>query len=75
MGKDPSQFVPIKYGSGMDGETFPVINLLIGSLFILMLARLYRTTHGKGKTGSGKSTSSKGSGMGGMGGMGDLMNM
>lgn len=77
MGKDPSQFVPIKYGPGMDGEQFPIINVLIGSVFILMLARLYKQTHGKGKGGSsGKSGSSKGGGMGGMGGgMGDLMNM
>ena len=40
-----------------------------------MLARLYKQTHGKGKSGTGKPGSSKGSGMGGMGGMGDLMNM
>lgn len=78
MGKDPSQFVPIKYGPGVDGEQFPIINLLIGSVFILMLARLYKQTHGKGKGGSsGKSGSSKGGGMGGMGGggMNDLMGM
>lgn len=78
MGKDPSQFVPIKYGPGVDGEQFPIINLLIGSVFILMLARLYKQTHGKGKGGSsGKSGSSKGGGLGGMGGggMNDLMGM
>ena len=75
MGKDPSQFVPVKYGSEAEGEQFPIFNLLIGSLFVFMLIRLYRQTHGKGKGGSSKS-SSKGSGMGGgMGGMGDLMNM
>ena len=77
MGKDPSQFVPIKYGPGMDNEQFPIVNFAIGSLFLLMLVRLYRQTHGKGKGGSGTKGASKGgSGMGGMGGgMGDLMNM
>ena len=58
----------------MDNEQFPIVNLLIGSLFILMLARLYKQTHGKGGKGSGKSSSKGGMG-GGMGGMGDLMNM
>lgn len=75
MGKDPSQFVPIKYGSASGEEQFPIVNVLIGSLFLLMLARLYKQTHGKGKSGTGKPGSSKGGGMGGMGGMGDLMNM
>ena len=74
MGKDPSQFVPIKYGAGMDGEQFPIVNFLIGSLFVLLLIRLYRSTHGKGTKGSGASKS-KGSGLGSMGGMNDLMNM
>ena len=67
--------MPIKYGSESEGEQFSPINLLIGSLFVLMLIRLYKQSHGKGKGGSGKS-GSKGSGMGGgMGGMSDLMNM
>merc|ERR1711990_1094807 len=78
MGKDTSQFVPIKYGSGMDSDQFPIVNALIGSLFLLMLLRLYRSTHGKGKGGSSGSSKGKsgGSGFGGgMGGMNDLMNM
>jgi len=58
----------------MDNEQFPIVNFLIGSLFVLMLARLYKQTHGKGGKGSGKSSSKGGMG-GGMGGMGDLMNM
>lgn len=75
MGKDPSQFVPIKYGPGMDGESFPIVNFLIGSLFVLLLIRLYKSTHGKNAKGTGGKTRDKGSGMGGMGGMSDLMNM
>jgi len=75
MGKDPAQFVPIKYGPSADAEPFPFINFLIGSIFLLMLVRLYNTRHGKGSKGSGKSSSGKGGMGGGMGGMGDLMNM
>ena len=75
MGKDPSQFVPIKYGSADDNQPIPSINFLIGGMFVLLLLRLYRQTHGKGKGGSSKSASNRGSGMGGMGGMSDLMNM
>ena len=75
MGKDPSQFVPIKYGVGLDGETFPIINILIGSLFVMMLLRLYKQYHGKGKGGSAK-PGSKGGGMGSMmGGANDVMGM
>lgn len=61
----------------MEGEQFPVINLAIGSLFLLMLVRLYRQSHGKGKGPSGKSSSgsSRGGMGGGMGGINDLMNM
>ena len=76
MGKDPSQFVPIKYGSGLDGQQFSIINILIGSLFVMMLLRLYKQYHGKGKSGSTKPGQSGKGGMGGgMGGLGDIMGM
>ena len=72
MGRDPSQFVPIKYGS--DGESaFPMTNFLVGSLFVLLCLRLWNTSHGKGK--GGKSSGSSKGGLGGMGGMNDLMNV
>lgn len=60
----------------MDGEQFPIVNFLIGSLFVLMLIRLYRNMHGKGTKGTGQSKSKGGSGLGGgMGGMNELMSM
>ena len=78
MGKDPAQFVPIKYGAGFENEQLPIINIAIGSLFVLMLIRLYKQYHGKGgKGGSGKSGSSGRGGMGGGmgGGLNDIMGM
>ena len=72
MGRDPSQFVPIKYGNDDGEQAFPVTNFLVGSLFVLMCLRLWKMNHGKGKGGK-SSSSSKGGGMGGMGGMNDMM--
>ena len=54
------------------------MNILIGSLFLMMMARLYKATHGKGGKGGNSATKGKGGGgMGGMGGggMSELMNM
>mmetsp|Transcript_1728 Transcript_1728/g.2407 ORF Transcript_1728/g.2407 Transcript_1728/m.2407 type:complete len:165 (+) Transcript_1728:941-1435(+) len=75
MGRDPAQFVPIKYGTDAGDEPFPMMNFLICSLFVFMLIRLYKQSHGKGKGGSKGSSSSRGGGMGGMGGMSELMNI
>jgi len=75
MGRDPSQFVPIKYGSDSGDEPFPMMNFMIFSLFLFMLIRLYKQSHANKKGGSGRSSSSRGGGMGGMGGMSDLMNV
>ena len=75
MGKDPAQFVPIKYGAGMASEQMPFINILIGSLFVLMLLRLYKQYHGKGKSGTGSGKSNTGGRQGGMGGLNDIMGM
>ena len=51
--------------------------MLIGSLFVLMLFRLYKQYHGKGKGGTGGKSSSGGKGGmgGGMGGLNDIMGM
>jgi AFG3 family protein len=78
MGRENSQFVPLKYGPGMDGEQFPYINILIGVLFVGILARIYKQTHGKGGKGGNSASKGKGGGGGmggGMGGMNELMNM
>jgi len=75
MGRDPSQFVPIKYGSDTGEDQFPMMNVLVCGLFAFMLLRLWKQSHGKGKGGS-KSSSSKGGGLGGMGGgMSEMMNV
>jgi len=80
MGRDPNNFVPIKYGPADEQTNSPVMNMMIGGSFIMLMVLIYRSMHG-GKGGSSGSKSSKGSsgsnsggGMGG-GGMGDLMNM
>jgi hypothetical protein len=78
MGKDVSQFVPLKYAGGDDDEGQARTTLLIALGFGAILTMLYRTIHGKGGSGTGKTGSKKGPGGGGMmggGGMGDLMNM
>ena len=79
MGRDPSTFVPIKYGPADEQNNSPVMNFLIGASFLMLMVLIYRSMHG-GKGGSsgqksskGGSSSNSGSGMGG--GMSDLMNM
>lgn len=74
MGKDPAQFVPVKYGPGIDGNSAPMVNVIIGGMFVFMLFKLYQSMHGKGKAGGNTGGSKRGGGFGG-GGMGDLMNM
>ena len=59
MGKDPSTFVPVKYGSASEMEGVPPINIFFGALFVFLMYRLYKTMHGK-KTKSGSKPASKG---------------
>lgn len=74
MGKQPSEFVPIKYSNrGDDSESSPMMRVAIGSAFVLLLIQLYRTFHGKGGTSSGSSFGSRGSG--GFGGQNPMGNM
>jgi len=74
MGREPSSFVPIRYGTGAEEATNNSRkNLVILMLFLACCSKYFRSSHGKGK-GIGKSSSSKGGGMG-MGGMSDLMNI
>ena len=54
MGKDPAQFVPVKYGPGIEGNQVQLTNMIAGGLFIYMLFKLYQTMHGKGKGTGGK---------------------
>jgi hypothetical protein len=64
--------VPLKYGPPNDGSS-PVINLMVGGSFLMLLIALYRSKNGKpGKPGS--KGSSKG-GFGGGGGMNEMMGM
>ena len=80
LGRDPNNFVPVKYGPADEQANSPVMNMMIGASFLILWFLIYRAMHG-GKGGSsgpkstkGNSGSNSGGGMGG-GGMGDLMNM
>jgi AFG3 family protein len=80
LGRDPNNFVPVKYGPADEQANSPVMNMMIGASFLMLMVLIYRAMHG-GKGGSsgpkstkGNSGSNSGGGMGG-GGMGDLMNM
>jgi AFG3 family protein len=81
MGRDINAFVPVKYGSADDQEKSPVLNLMIGASFAMLMVLIYRSMHGKGgNTGGKKGTGDKGSGgsgggFGGGGGLNDLMGM
>ena len=58
MGKDPANFVPLKYGMADQDEQASTANLLLGGIFLLGLVKLYRSMHGK----SGGAQSKKGTG-------------
>lgn len=75
MGKDVEQFVPVKYGIGLDEEPSPLLNLIIGGSFVMLLALIYRSMHGKGGAGSSQTKQSKNQSRGGMGGLGDMLSM
>lgn len=75
MGKDPANFVPVKYGPGveeMETKNKFFITLFFGSLLFM----LYRSVHPKGGAKGTGAGAKKGSGGGfGGGGLGDMMNM
>ena len=77
MGRDPANFVPVKYGPAMEGQQTPIVNLLVGGTFVLLLALMFRNIHGgkKGGTGGKGSSGKKGGSVGFGGGMNDLMGM
>lgn len=61
MGKTPNDFVPVKYASeSSQAQGNPMLNFMVGGLFLLLLFQLYRSMHGKGsgsakdKTGTGQ---------------------
>ena len=79
MGKMPNDFVPVRYASSNDQEGNPMLNFLIGGLFLMLLLQIYRSMHGKGGSGTGSSGAGKGTGGsggagGGFGGRGGGMN-
>lgn len=61
MGRDPSTFVPIKYGPAEEQNNSPVMNFMIGASFLMLMVLIYRSMHG-GKGGNLGQKSSKGSG-------------
>lgn len=81
MGRQPSEFVAIKYNNQSSEQVSnTVMNLLIGSLFLLFFYQIYKNRNGgagsAGKTGS-KNTpgqQNKGGWFNGQGGMGDMFN-
>ena len=76
MGKDPGNFVPLKYAMSENEEQYPILNIQIGALFVFGLVKLYRSMHGKssGPTSKGSQGGSNRFGGGG-GGMSDFLNM
>jgi len=61
MGKQPNDFVPVKYSSEGGAETNVTANLLLGGLFGLFLYQIYRSMHGRGGLkGPGKGTGASG---------------
>lgn len=67
MGKQPSEFVPIKYSNMADDEADanPMLRLAIGTAFVALCVQLYRTLHGKGGSSGASSTMGKTGGFGG----------
>ena len=74
LGKDPSNFVPLKYAMSEEADQWNPTNIMIGGVFILGLVKLYRNMHGK-SGGTGSSKSSKGGSRFGGGGMSDFLSM
>lgn len=58
MGRDVNSFVPVKYSSADSEEASPVLNLMIGASFAMLMVLIYRSMHGKGgSSGTGSKSS------------------
>lgn len=75
MGKDPANFVPLKYAMSESDEPYPASNILVGGIFAIGLIKLYRSMHGKSSGPTSKGGSKGGNSRFGSGGMGDFLNM
>ena len=88
MGRSPAEFIPVKYANqSEEGMGNFMMNMLIGSLFILFFYQIYKagrggsTGAGKGAGGAGKSSGSSGKEGGGWfqggqkGGLNDMFNI
>ena len=88
MGRSPAEFIPVKYANqSEEGMGNFMMNMLIGSLFILFFYQIYTagrggsTGAGKGAGGAGKSSGSSGKEGGGWfqggqkGGLNDMFNI
>ena len=61
MGRNPSEFIPVKYtNQSEEGMGTFMMNLLIGSLFIMFFYQIYKSGKGKGGLGGGTKGSQKG---------------
>lgn len=64
MGKDPSTFVPVKYGSAEEQAANPVLNMMTAASFAMFALIIYRTIHGKGGNNTKKPKSGSDGGFG-----------
>jgi len=72
MGREPANFVPVKYGSGIEEENQTMKTILL--LWGLILLYMFGKRHAK-NTGSAHATKKTGSSGSSWGGMNDLMGM
>jgi hypothetical protein len=77
LGKEPANFVPVKYGTGIEeiDPKYKYLLFFLGTSVVFLLLRGAHPKYGK-HHGAKKPPSSGGSGFGGGGGgLGDIMNM
>jgi hypothetical protein len=54
MGRQPNEFIPVKYNNqGEEQMSNLMMNLLVGSLFVLFFYQIYRNRNGGAPTGKG----------------------
>jgi hypothetical protein len=78
MGKEPANFVPVKYGTGIDevDPKFKYLMFFLGTSIVFLLLRGAHPKHGHKGPGTKKGSNSGSSGFGGGGGgLNDIMNM